>query len=157
MYLGQGGGKDETIDLSCTPRTLARVETIDGQSPMVDQKSNLKLEDLATQREKQTTPYNPVWKLQVTDEKSKVLYEKKYVDKNVPGTNQQEYRLEEKAPAQDGYRARAEVLRPRYEQRRTFVERDDNLKTDYHKPQQENHSDDRREKYPPYNDRFNVQ
>ena len=46
---------------------------------MMDTKSNLKIEDLAIKKE---LTQNPIWKLQVTDDKKKVLYERNYLDKN---------------------------------------------------------------------------
>jgi len=46
---------------------------------MVDDKSSLKMDDL---EKKDSTKYNPIWKLQVTDATSNVLYEKQFVDRN---------------------------------------------------------------------------
>ena len=48
----------------------------------MDEKSNMKLEELLEDDERTRNNYNPVWRLQVTDDKSKVLFDGNYVDRN---------------------------------------------------------------------------
>ena len=49
---------------------------------MMDTKSNLKIEDLGIKKELNYKENNKVFKLQVTDDKNKVTFERKFLDKN---------------------------------------------------------------------------
>lgn len=66
-------------------------ETIDigkrePDSPMFDNESNLKLEDLSN-KQKNYEQINRIRKLQVTDENSNIKYEEKFKDENIRGRN----------------------------------------------------------------------
>jgi hypothetical protein len=49
--------------------------------------TTLKIEDLEEGKRATNTVYNPVWKLQITDDKNKIQYEGKFIDRNTGDFN----------------------------------------------------------------------
>lgn len=67
------------------------------RSPIIDEKSTMKLEELINKKQDN----NPVWRHQVTDDRKDVLYDGKFIDKNI---GMRDYKYENNVPKPNEHR-----------------------------------------------------